>query len=153
MCRMRAGVQLLTNYAKISIVPEQQLKDIVWIGSSLDDLRDFPDEVKRLVGYALHFAQLGGKHPDAKPLGGDPAFRGAGVLEVVEDYASDTYRAVYTVRYRDVVYVLHCFQKKSTRGIATAKRDIDLVKRRLNTAEADYKARLGRPGGRYGERA
>ena len=136
----------LTNYGKTSIMPEQELKDIVWIGSSLDDLRAFPDEVKRLVGYALHFAQLGGKHPDAKPLGGDPAFRGAGVLEVVENYDGDTYRAVYTVRFRDLVYVLHCFQKKSTRGIATPKRDIDLVKRRLSVAEADYKARLSRKG-------
>ncbi len=90
------------------------------------------------MGFALHIAQVGGKHPDAKPLRGDPAFRGAGVLEVVDDYDGDTYRAVYIVRYHEFVYVLHCFQKKSSRGIATSQRDIDLVRRRLRVAGDEY---------------
>jgi phage-related protein len=108
------------------------LKPVVWIGPSLEDLRRFPEEVQRVMGYALYVAQVGGKHPRAKPLKG---FRGAGVLEVVDDYQGDTYRAVYTVRYADAVYVLHAFQKKSTRGIETPARDIAVVRARLQQAE------------------
>ena len=92
-------------------MPGEGLKELVWIGSSLDDLEEFPEDVQDVIGHALHVAQMGGKHPHAKPLRGDPAFRGGGVLEIVDDYDGDTYRAVYTVRYQDVVYVLHCFQK------------------------------------------
>ncbi len=87
-----------------------------------------PEDVQDTFGYALHLAQTGGKHAQAKPLKG---FRGAGVLEVVEDHQGDTYRAVYTVRYASAVYVLHCFQKKSTSGIATPKPDMDLIDLRL----------------------
>lgn len=90
------------------------------------------------MGYALHQAQTGGKHPDAKPLTG---FKGAGVLEVVEDFDGDTFRAVYTVKLKGVVYVLHAFQKKSRKGIKTPKQDIDLVKLRLKAAEALHAAR------------
>ena len=86
------------------------LKPIEWIASSLDDLRDFPEDVQQSMGYALYQAQCGGKHPDAKPLKG---FKGAGVLEVIEDFDGDTYRAVYTVKFDGAVYVLHAFQKKS----------------------------------------
>ena len=89
------------------------MKPLVWMGSSLDDLRDFPDEVRLVMGYALYLAQVGEKHPPAKPLKG---FEGAGVLEVVEDFDGDTYRAVYTVRFADVNYVLHAFNTSSTRS-------------------------------------
>ncbi len=87
-----------------------------------------------MMGYALYLAQTGLKHPTAKPLKG---FGGAKVLEVVEDYQKDTYRAVYTVKFSDVVYVLHAFQKKSKKGAATPKPDMDLIKRRLQDA-AEY---------------
>lgn len=105
------------------------------MGSALDDLREFPSEARRNVGYALHFAQTGDKHPSAKPLRG---FGGASVLEVVEDYDGETYRAIYTVRFAQAVYVLHCFQKKSKRGIETPKQELDLIKARLKRAEEDY---------------
>lgn len=107
-------------------------KPVVWVGSSLQDLRGFPREVQRTMGYALRVAQLGGKHPDAKPLKG---FGGAGVLEVIEDHDGDTYRLVYTVRLEGRVYVLHAFQKKAKRGIATPKHEIDLIRSRLKEAE------------------
>lgn len=95
-----------------------------------------PDEVQQAFGFALFHAQMGSIHPDAKPLKG---FGGAGVLEVVEDWRGDTYRAVYTVRFASAVYVLHCFQKKSTHGIQTPKREIDLIRERLKEAEAQAK--------------
>ena len=114
------------------------LKRIVWIGSSRKDLKSFPDDVKRAIGYALYQAQTGGKALSAKPLSG---FGSAGVLEVVEDYQTDAYRAIYTVRFGNFVYVLHAFQKKSKRGVAIPKTDITLVKARLKTAEVDYKSR------------
>ena len=103
-------------------------KPLRWVGSAKKDLATMPDEVQDTFGYALHLAQVGGKHSQAKPLKG---FGGAGVLEVVEDHQGDTYRAVYTVRYATAVYVLHCFQKKSTQGIATPKPDMDLIEARL----------------------
>ncbi|MBM3547760.1 MAG: hypothetical protein FJX54_12475 [Alphaproteobacteria bacterium] len=84
------------------------------------------------MGYALYVAQSGGRHPSAKPL---RSFAGAGVIEIVEDHAGDTFRAVYTVRFSDAVYVLHAFQKKSTRGIATPKREMDLIRSRLGIVE------------------
>lgn len=93
------------------------------------------------MGYALYQAQKGFKAPTTKPLRG---FGGAGVLEIVEDYQTDTYRAVYTVKFSDLVYVLHAFQKKSKKGRATPKSDIDLVKTRLKTAEQHYKSRSER---------
>lgn len=120
-----------------------ELRALFWVGSSLEDLKEFPEDVQDVIGYALHVAQTGGKHPSAKPLGGDPAFRGGAVLEVVDDYDGDTYRAMYTVRFREFVYVLHCFQKKSTRGIQTPRKELDLVKRRLKVATDDYEIRKG----------
>lgn len=110
-------------------------KPLFWVGSSRRDLRGFPEQVKDVMGHALHLAQLGGKHPDAKPLAG---FGGGGVLEVVEDFVGETYRAVYTVRFEGAVYVLHAFQKKSKRGIQTPQRDIDLIKERLKRAEQEH---------------
>ena len=92
-----------------------------------------PDEVQSTFGYALYLAQIGGKHDQAKVLKG---FGSAGVLEVVESEAGSTFRAVYTVKIAGAVYVLHCFQKKSTSGIATPKPDMDLVRERLKAALA-----------------
>jgi phage-related protein len=119
------------------------LKPVEWIASSLDDLKDFPEDVQQVMGYALYRAQCGDKHPDAKPLKG---FKGSGVLEVVEDFDGDTYRAVYTVRFEGIVYVLHAFQKKSKHGIATPKQDVELIEARLKRAkehyEEHYKQRL-----------
>ena len=115
------------------------LKPIEWISSSRNDLRKFPEEVQQMVGFALYRAQLGKKHPDAKPLKG---FNGAGVLEIVEDFDGDTYRAVYTVKFEEIIYVLHAFQKKSKRGIATPKKDIDLIEARLNRAKEHYETYL-----------
>jgi len=103
---------------------------------TLDDLREFPDEVQRVMGHALDIAQRGRKHSDAKPLRG---FGGAGVLEIVDDYDGEAYRGVYTVRFASVVYELHAFQKKSKTGISTPKPEIDLVRRRLKLAEEDYR--------------
>lgn len=109
----------------------EQPKPIFWVGSSKKDLVAMPDEVQDVFGYALHVAQDGGKHPQAKPLKG---FGGASVLEVVEDWNGDTYRGVYTVKFANAVYVLHCFQKKSTRGAETPKPDMDLIRDRLKAA-------------------
>ena len=95
-----------------------------------------PGEVQDLFGFALHEAQSGRKHENAKPLKG---FGSAGVLEVVEDWRGDTYRAVYTVRFAAKVYVLHCFQKKSTHGVATPKPELDKIHARLKAAEAHSK--------------
>src|SRR5262245_29804203 len=103
-------------------------KPLRWIGSSLEDLSQFPGAVKKAMGHALHLAQLGQKAPNAKPLRG---YRGAGVLEVVEDHDGETYRAVYTVRFQGAVYALHAFQKKSKKGIATPKYALDLIEARL----------------------
>jgi len=111
------------------------LKPVEWVGSSLEDLKDFPEEVQPVVGYALYLAQCGEKHPSAKPLKG---FKGAGVLEVVEDFDRDTYRAVYTVKLAGVIYVLHAFQKKSKQGSATPKQDIELIETRLKRAKEHY---------------
>ena len=95
-----------------------------------------PQPVKDVFGFAIFQAELGDKHPGAKPLKG---FAGAGVLEVVEDYDGDTYRAVYTVKFKGAVYVLDAFQKKSKKGSATPKHDIDRIKARLKLAEQHYK--------------
>jgi len=111
------------------------LKRVDFIGSAREDLKEFPGEVKLDIGYALFEAQQGKKSMAAKPLRG---FGGAGVLEIIEDFAGDTYRAVYTVKFAKVVYVLHCFQKKSKSGIKTPRHEIDLIKQRLKAAEEDY---------------
>jgi phage-related protein len=111
-------------------------RPVRWIGSSKDDLSAFPEEVKRRVGGGLWDAQLGLKAPFAKPLKG---FGGASVLEIIDDFDGDTYRAVYTVRFAGVVYVLHAFQKKSKKGLATPRHELNLVKDRLKAAKEDYK--------------
>ena len=110
-------------------------KPVRWIGSSRDDLRSFPEQVRNRVGGALWDAQIGSKSPYAKPLKG---FGGAGVLEVVDDFDGNTFRAVYTVCFAGIVYVLHAFQKKARRGIATPKQEIELIEQRLKRAKRDY---------------
>ena len=112
-----------------------QSKPVRWVGGSKADLREFPEEVRRRVGSALWGAQLGLKALYVKPLKG---FGGTSVLQIVDDFDGDTYRAVYTVRFARAVYVLHAFRKKSRRGIATPKAELDLVVRRLRRAKEDY---------------
>ena len=111
------------------------LKELLFVGSSREDIREFPEEVKDDIGYALFEAQDGKKPIAAKPLKG---FGGAGVLEIIENFDGDTYRAVYTVSFKKVVYVLHCFQKKSRHGIKTSQQDIDLIRKRFKAATEDY---------------
>ncbi len=108
-------------------------KPLEWIGSSYKDLMALPIDVRRFFGFALSLAQVGDRHDAAKVLKG---FGGAGVLEVVEDDAGGTYRAVYTVKFCEAVFVLHCFQKKSKRGIETPKEDMEIIRARLKVAEA-----------------
>jgi phage-related protein len=108
-------------------------KSLKWVGSSYKDLMALPVDVRRFFGFALSLAQAGDTHDAAKVLKG---FGGAGVLEVVENDVGGTYRAVYTVKFAEAVFVLHCFQKKSKRGIATPKKDMDIIHARLKTAEA-----------------
>jgi len=121
-------------------MPAKSLKPLAWVGSSHKDMKSMPEEVRDTYGFALYLAQLGDKHPDAKPLKG---FTGAGVLEIVEDYRADTYRAVYTVRFSDAVYVLHVFQKKSKQGITTPKEEIEKIKTRLKIAEGLHHGKRG----------
>ena len=115
-------------------------KPLDWVGSSKKDFTGFPEPVKDEMGNALGLAQFGSKHPSAKPWKG----QGPGVFEVVENHSGDTYRAIYTVRFNEVVYVLHAFQKKSPSGIRTAQLDVALVERRLKIAQQDYEARHGK---------
>ena len=119
----------------IQRMSKQARKPLKWIGSAKRDLDSMPEDVKDLFGHAIDLAQAGGKHQDAKALSG---FGSAGVLEVVEDFRSDTYRAVYTVKFAGWVYVLHCFQKKSKSGIKTPKGDMDMINARLKAAKQDF---------------
>ncbi len=114
---------------------DKVVKPVAWVGSSYKDFRAFPDSVQDAMGYALYWAQTGDLHHSAKPLKG---FGGASVVEIVEDHGTDTYRAIYTVRFAGIVYVLHAFQKKARKGRKTPDQEIDLVRRRLRTAEEDY---------------
>jgi phage-related protein len=102
------------------------------VASSKKELISMPQEVQDTVGFALHLAQHGGKHPDAKPLRG---FGGSAVLEVVENFDGNTFRAVYTVRFNTAIYVLHCFQKKSVKGIQTSQPEVAMIKARFVAAE------------------
>ena len=115
---------------------DKSYKYILWVGSSKKDLMAMPDEIRSAFGFALYLAQQGKKHQNAKPLKG---FTGAGVIEVVEDCLGDTFRAVYTVKIAENIYVLHCFQKKSKRGIETPKQEIDLIRDRLKMAQEHAK--------------
>jgi len=117
---------------------EEAPKPIRWMGSSRKDLQAFPKLVRRHVGQALWAAQRGEQYPTVKALKG---FGDRSVLEIVADHETNTYRGVYTVRFRGAIYVLHCFQKKSKKGKATPKTDINLIRIRLAAAEKDYKER------------
>ena len=112
-------------------------KPLRWIASSRKDYGDFPDEVQEHFGFGLFLAQTGQHPPSAKPLKG----LGSGVIELIEDFDGDAYRAVYTVRFATAVYVLHAFKKKSKRGIKKPQKDVDLLERWLKDAEADNTAR------------
>jgi phage-related protein len=129
------------------------MRSLSWMGSSRKDLKTFPSSVQRKMGYALYLAQTERMSPRAKPLKG---FAGAGVIEVAEDFDGDTYRAVYTLTLSDAVFVLHAFQKKSTSGISTPQREIDLIRQRLKRAEEIHTARrsgrLDNEGSSTGER-
>ena len=115
-------------------------KPLHWVGSSKKDLLAFPEKVVDDFGYALGVVQQGGSPPSAKPWKGE----GPGVLELVENFRSDTWRLVYTVRFEKAIYVLHCFQKKSPSGVQTAKTDVELIHERLKAARADYEVRYGK---------
>lgn len=107
------------------------MKELIWVGSSLNDLCDFPDEVKHEIGYALYEAQLGLKSSKTKPLSGIAS----GVMEIILDHDKNTFRAVYSVKIGNTIYVLHCFQKKSKHGIATPKQELVLIAKRLKDAK------------------
>ncbi|MBI3678114.1 MAG: type II toxin-antitoxin system RelE/ParE family toxin [Proteobacteria bacterium] len=109
-------------------------KPLVWVGSCKRDFLEFPEPVKGEMGNALGVAQFGGKHSSAKPWKGE----GPGVFEIVEDFDGDAYRAIYTVQFGEVIYVLHAFQKKSRRGVQTTRGDVELVRQRLRAARQDY---------------
>jgi phage-related protein len=116
----------------------EQIRPIRWVGSSRKDVRSFPRKIRSDIGQTLYAAQRGETDPAAKAMRG---FGGRSVVEIVASHAGDTWRAVYTVRFQDAVYMLHAFQKKSTKGVATSKRDIDLIRLRLAEAERDYRGR------------
>jgi phage-related protein len=119
--------------------------DIIWVSSSLEDLKRFPEPVQKVMGFALFQARCGGNHLRAKPLKG---FGSAGVLEIIEDFDGSAVRAVYTVRFADAVHVLHAFQKRSKNGIETPKRDMDLARSRLRMARESDRARANRREGK-----
>ena len=125
----------MKNYAKTGIICAVQLKPLIWVGPTQKVVRRFASEVRQSFGFALYQAQLGQKHVHAKPLRG---FKGAGVLEIVENHEGDTFRTVYTVKFSKAVYVLHAFQKKSKTGLKTRKEDTDLVRGRIKDAERHY---------------
>ena len=115
------------------------LKPVKWMGSALDDLRDFPETVQDEIGYALYVAQRGDHPWRSKRLKGELR----GMIEIVEDFDGNTYCAVYTVKLQGAVYVLHAFQKKSVRGSATPRREIELIKERYAGARAHHAAHYG----------
>ena len=119
----------------VSSVP---IKPLRWVGPSRSDIKSFPRPVRSEIGQALYAAQRGEADPAAKTMKG---FGGRSVIEIVAPYDGNTWRAVYTVRFEDAVYVLHAFQKKSKSGIATPKKEIELIHKRLAEAERDHKKR------------
>jgi phage-related protein len=116
------------------MMPTESHKGLVWMGDSRSRLRDFPDHVREEIGYALYLAEFGDSHPSVKHM------QGYNAVEIVADYDGDAYRGVYTTRFQDCIYVLHCFQKKSKRGAATPKSHLSLIKKRLQEAEKHYRA-------------
>lgn len=128
----------MLNYAIYGIMSMETNRAVFWIGSSLKDLKSFPELAQRVVGFALWRAQEGKRHPSAKSL---KAFGGANVVEIVENYDGEACRVVYTIQFREAVYVLHAFQKKSKRGRATPKRELEVVVSRIKAAEEHYAQR------------
>ena len=120
-------------------------RDLIWVSSSLEDLKRFPEPVQKVMGFALFQAQCGGKHLQAKPLKG---FGGAGVLEIMEDFDGNAFRTMYTVRFADAVYVLHAFEKRSNKGIKTPKREMDVVRSRLRMAQESHQTEADRKVGK-----
>jgi phage-related protein len=120
------------------IGPTRPLRPLLWLSSSRDDLRAFPDAVQDAMGFALYQVQRGGHPVKAKPLKG----LGSGVGELVSDFVGDAFRAVYTIHFEKAVYVLHVFKKKAKQGVKTPKAEIDLVRRRLKAAAEDYRHRF-----------
>ena len=121
-----------------------RLKPVEWVGSSRSDIRSFPDEVREVMGEALYRAQQGSEHPATRALKG---FGGRGVIEIVGRYRGDAYRVIYTVRFEKAIYVLHAFQKKSKKGIATPRHEIDLIKARLKRAEEHSRSHFNKEAG------
>lgn len=119
---------------------QHPIRPLLWVASSKKDYGQFPLRVQSGFGFELYLAQTGQHPPSAKPLKG----LGSDVVELVEDFEGDAYRAVYTVRFAEAVYVLHVFKKKSRRGIATPQADIELIRRRLKAAEDDHAVRYGK---------
>lgn len=113
----------------------KEIKKLKWVGSSLDDLKEFPEDVIDSIGYALYQVRQELKPRNAKPLSDIES----GVMEIISDFDTNTYRAVYMVKLVDAIYVLHCFQKKSKSGISTPKKEIDLIKQRLKEALQSFK--------------
>jgi phage-related protein len=130
--RFDLWIYTYTDIMQMSSKPAPELRPVVWLAGTKKDLMALPAAVKDTFGYALHLAQTGKRHKQAKPLHG---FGSAGVLEIVEDWRGNAYGAVYTVRFAVAVYVLHVFQKKATRGIETPRHDMELIRERLKTAE------------------
>lgn len=121
------------------------MKLIFFLGSSKDEINDFPEDVRREVGFALYMAQTGEKTVNSVPLTG---FGSSMVPEIIVDHKGDAFRAVYTIRFEGALYVLHAFKKKSKTGAATPKHEMDLIKRRLKTAEQHYREKIMRQRGR-----
>lgn len=117
---------------------DERMKTVIWVGSSLKVIQSFPEPVRKDLGQALYTAQQGKTDPAAKPLKG---FHGTQVMEIVDRYDTDTYRAVYTTQFEDVLYVLYAFQKKSKSGIATPQRDLEIIRKRLGDAKRDFEER------------
>jgi phage-related protein len=132
------NVSIEQSYKNWYIRIVDELKPVIWIGSSRRDLRAMPPQVRRDIGQALYAAQQGVTDPSAKPLKG---FLGTRVMEIVERHQTDAYRAVYTAHFETAIYVLHVFQKKSKKGIATPLQDIKLIRKRFAEAQQDHKAR------------
>ena len=116
------------------------MKRLIWVGKSYEDLREFPPDVRHAMGYALYAAQIGKMHEHAKVLSG---MGNAKVIEIGENDRRGTYRIIYTIEMKDFIFVLHAFQKKSTRGTKTPQREIDTISSRLEAAADDYRRRYG----------
>lgn len=129
-------ISVFEIYTRTGIVLRENRKPLYWEGASRKGFKEFPNPVRKELGVALFVVQLGGTPESAKPWKGN----GSGVYELVDDYRGDTFRAVYTVRVRDAVHVLHAFQKKSKSGIATPRPDVELIERRLKAVLARYAA-------------